>query len=130
MIRAISMRKAAYYTSLGLMSLFYIAAGAYHFIDPEFYYRMIPSYLPFPKEINVLSGALEIILGLAVLSENTRRPAAWGIVLLLIAVYPANIQMSINAYLNQDPKFVLTLVRLPFQFVFLAWAWVYTRASR
>ncbi len=109
------------------MSFFYIAAGSYHFINPDFYFKMMPTYLPFHWGINIISGAAEILLAIALIPLQTRRFAAWGIILLLIAVFPANIQMSINAYNTQNPKFILTLFRLPFQFLFLWWAWIYTR---
>ncbi|TGL62922.1 DoxX family protein [Leptospira sarikeiensis] len=109
------------------MILFYIAAGFAHFLIPEFYYKMMPSYLPFHYELNIIAGVTEIILGLLLIPKATRTKAAWGIILLLIAVFPANIQMSMNAYNSNDPKFILTLFRLPFQILFIAWAWLFTK---
>lgn len=87
----------------------------------------MPSYLPFHYELNIIAGVTEIILGLLLIPKATRTKAAWGIILLLIAVFPANIQMSMNAYNSNDPKFILTLFRLPFQILFIAWAWLFTK---
>ncbi|WP_024863892.1 DoxX family protein [Leptospira licerasiae] len=118
-------RKILFY----LMVLFYLLAGSAHFIIPEFYYGMMPPYIPYHYEVNILAGVCEILLALALLPLSTRVFAAWGIILLLIAVFPANIQMSLNAYESEDPKFIFTLIRLPFQILFLSWAWMFTKKT-
>ncbi|MFM7143737.1 MAG: DoxX family protein, partial [Alphaproteobacteria bacterium] len=74
---------------LWLMAAFYVFAGVMHFVRPEFYLPMMPTWLPAHRELILLSGAAEILLGLLLLPEATRRLAAWGVVLLLIAVFPA-----------------------------------------
>jgi len=103
-----------------------MAAGANHFVNPGFYLRMIPPSLPFPKGINYLSGAFEIIFAILLLPSSTRSLGAWLLILLLIAVFPANIQMSLNFYRKQSRYFWLTLLRLPLQAVLIWWAWQYT----
>lgn len=112
---------------LYVMSAFYVMAGINHFLNPKFYLRIIPPVLPYPGGINYLSGALEIIFALLLIPESTRRVGAWLLILLLIAVFPANIQMCITYYRNQYRYFWLTILRLPLQAVLLWWAWLYTR---
>src|SRR6185295_11958147 len=100
---------------LYIMTALYIVAGANHFINPKFYLRIIPAALPFHKGINYLSGALEIILALLLIPESTRSWGAWLLILLLIAVFPANIQMSVTYYRKHYRYFWLTILRLPLQ---------------
>jgi uncharacterized membrane protein len=113
---------------LWLMAAFYVFAGAMHFVRPDVYLPMMPPYLPWHMPLILISGAAEIILGLAVLSARLRPYAAWGIILLLVAVFPANIHIA----LNNVPLFgaaegagVLNWVRLPLQGVLALWAWWY-----
>jgi uncharacterized membrane protein len=110
-----------------LFALLFIAAGSNHFRRPAFYERTIPPALPFPSLLVVVSGIAEIVLGVLLLVPRTRRLAAWGIIALLVAVFPANIQMATHP--DQFPQFSRTalLVRLPLQLGLIGWAWVYTR---
>ena len=94
------------------------------------YLRTMPPYLPAHEALVTLSGIIEIVLGVAlVLRPKTRLRvwAAWGIVLLLIAVFPANIQTYLNMKATADPRLTFALVRLPLQLPLIAWAWAYTR---
>jgi uncharacterized membrane protein len=77
--------------SLIIMAILYILAGLNHFKNPKFYLRIVPPFLPFPKWINWISGIAEIILGIMLFIPSTRILGAWGIIALLIAVFPANI---------------------------------------
>lgn len=111
------------------MSAFYILAGLNHFRDPGFYLKMMPPYLPEPNLLIMLSGIAEIGLGLLLLFPSTRRLSAWGIILLLLAVFPANVymyQMGGNHFGMSD---IALAVRLPVQLALIAWAYVYTRKS-
>ena len=74
-----------------VQAIFYIAAGINHFRQPKFYLRIIPPYIPNPKVVNQISGAAEIILGLLLLIPRASKQAAWGIIALLIAIFPANV---------------------------------------
>ncbi|SHH68452.1 DoxX family protein [Winogradskyella jejuensis] len=74
-----------------LLITFYAFAGIYHFINPEFYYPLIPDYLPFPELINYLSGFFEIILAIGVVVPKTRLLAVKGLILILIAFIPSHI---------------------------------------
>ncbi len=104
-------------------------AGALHFLSPSAYERIMPPNLPFHRELVYLSGALEIAGGLGLLDERTRRSAGIGLVLLLVAVWPANVQMLLDAQAARKPPWWVALLwaRLPVQFVLIAWVW---RASR
>jgi uncharacterized membrane protein len=119
---------------LYVMSAFYVVAGAMHFVIPGVYAQIVPPGLPQPLALVYLSGAAEILLGIGVLFPRTRRLAAWGIVVLLVAVFPANVYMAthdvvlegVPAWAN-SPSDAATWARLPFQLVFVGWAWWYTR---
>jgi uncharacterized membrane protein len=114
---------------LYLQSAFYIIAGLNHFFNPKFYERIMPAYLPAHSTLIYVSGFAEIILGALLIPEFTRASAAWGIIILLIAIFPANIQMMINYKTANDPLFWLTIARLPLQLLFIYWAYVYTRPA-
>lgn len=111
------------------MAGFYFVAGLNHFVQPEFYLQMMPPYLPFPEALNFLSGAAESVLGLLLLFGATRRWAAWGIILLLIAIFPANLYMYQSGGAQFGVSDLALLLRLPMQFVLIWWAWLYTRRT-
>jgi uncharacterized membrane protein len=113
-----------------LLALFMVLAGINHFRDPEFYLKMMPPYLPWHAALNYLSGAFEIILGILLLVPRLSRLAAWGIIALLIAVFPANLHMALNPELFPDVKPTALLIRLPFQAMFIAWAYWFTRPDK
>ncbi|MFP6638903.1 MAG: DoxX family protein, partial [Myxococcota bacterium] len=101
-----------------------------HLANPELYLPMMPPALPEPEWLNVLSGLAEIVLGVFLLEPKLRAFAAWGIIALLIAVFPANVYMA-TANLGVDGPGtgagIGNWLRLPFQALFIAWAWWYTR---
>ena len=109
------------------MALLYIAAGMYHFMRPQGYLKIMPPWLPWPLALVYISGIAEVILGTLMLPASTRPVAAWGIIALLIAVFPANIQMTVNYFHYHNPMRWMTVARLPLQFLMIWWAWVYTR---
>src|SRR6185436_2648652 len=89
--------------SLYVMAVLYIIAGSYHFINTWFYRRMMPPWAPWHMPIVYISGAFEIILGVLLVPVITRAYAAWGIIILLILIFPANIQMMLNFYRKKNP---------------------------
>jgi uncharacterized membrane protein len=105
-------------------SLFFVSAGISHFLMPEFFERIVPPQLPSPRAIVAVSGLAEIAGGIGVLIPKLRRAAGWGLIALLVAVFPANIYMAghRSEVGTKIPQSLLWL-RLPFQFVFLAWVW-------
>ena len=76
------------------MSLFYISVGLNHFIDPYWFMQIVPPYLPFHLQLVYISGFFEIAFGIMLLVPAFRFYAGWGLILLLIAVYPANIYLA------------------------------------
>ena len=111
------------------MGLLYIAAGTLHFLATSRYTAIMPPWLPAHRALVLISGVAEIAGGLGILAPipTLRRAAAWGIVALLIAVMPANIQMlTAHAAFPTIPVWVLA-VRLPLQLPLIYWAWRYTR---
>ena len=115
---------------LYLMAALYVAAGINHFVHAAKYVSIIPQWMPYKLLLSNISGVFEILFGVLLLPKPTRHFAAWGIILLLIAVYPANIQMALDYYRSHNAYFWLTLVRLPFQFFLIWWAWIYTLKSK
>lgn len=112
-----------------LLCLFFVAAGLNHFINPAFYLKIIPPYLPWHSFLNYLSGFFEVALGVLLLAPAFTRAAAWGLIALLIAVFPANIQMAVNPQLYPEISPAALWLRLPLQGVLIAWAYWYTRPA-
>lgn len=113
----------------GLLALFMTAMGVAHFTASEFFVRAMPPYLPWHLELVYLSGVCEIAGGLGLLVPRLRVAAAWGLVALFVAVFPANIHMAVNAVQPADTPIEpwIWWARLPFQALFIAWAWWMTR---
>ena len=112
--------------SLVVMAVLYIAAGIQHFRNPDMYLQIMPLWLGWHKELVAVSGISEIVLGVLLLFPFIRRAAAWGIIILLVAVFPANIQMMLN-YWHGNPLLWLAIVRLPLQIVLIWWAYGFTK---
>ena len=113
--------------SIIIMSLFYIMAGTNHFINPDWYVRIVPPILPFKTVIVYISGILEIILGTLLIFPKTRFIAGWGLILLLVAVYPANIYVALTNGEAMDTTPLIAWGRLPFQFVFIGLAYWHSK---
>ena len=102
-------------------------AGSFHFASQQPYLKMMPPYIPNPVQMVMISGTAEIFLGFSLLVSQTQKLAAWGLILLLIAVFPANIYMAQYPELFPIvPRWGL-YIRLPLQLVMIAWAYYYTR---
>ena len=104
-------------------AIFYIVAGSLHFIKPAPYLRIMPPYIPWHAAMVRISGAFEILGGLGLLVPVTRRAAAWGLVAVLIAVFPANIYMAVHPVEAGAAGIapVLRWGRLPLQGVLIWW---------
>lgn len=113
--------------ALVVMVLFYVGAGVNHFVNPAFYLPMMPPWLPWHWELVILSGVAEVLLGIGVAIPATRRLAAWGLIALLVAVFPANLHMALNDVYGWG---VGSWIRLPFQLPLIAWAWWFTRPDQ
>ena len=106
-----------------LLALFFIFAGAMHFIRPDLYARIVPPFLPHPLALVIVSGIAEILGGVGLLIPGLRRLAGKGLILLLIVVFPANIYMLVQSLQEQGLSLTssLLVLRLPLQIVFIAW---------
>jgi len=112
-----------------LLALFMVGAGISHFTDPETFIRIVPDYLPGPRALVYVSGFFEIVGGVGLLIPPVSRAAAWGLIALYVAVFPANLHMALNDIpFGQGPTpSALLWLRLPLQALLIAWAWWYTR---
>ncbi len=119
-------RKLWYLVGKRAFASLFIIAGISHFVATGFFLKIMPPYLPFHLPLVLVSGVIEIILGSLLLVPRHSRLAAWGIIALLIAVFPANIYVYQHQELFPFPWF-LHLLRLPLQGVLVLWAFVYTR---
>ncbi|GAB3978705.1 DoxX family protein [Spirosoma terrae] len=111
--------------SLYIQAVTYVAAGLNHFINPKMYLAIMPPYIPSHKLMVVLSGIAEVMLGVGLLFPATRSLSAWGIILLLVAVFPANVYMATSNRFRRFPAW-LRWARLPLQGVLIWWAYQYT----
>ena len=112
--------------ALYIMAGFLVFAGISHFTMKNFFMKTMPPYIPKHEEMVIISGIAEIILGICLLFSQTKSLAAWGIILLFIAVFPANIYMTTSGKFKKIPHWILWL-RLPLQLVLIAWAYLYTK---
>lgn len=112
-----------------IFGVLFVAAGANHFIDPKFYESIVPPYLPWPQTLVIISGVVEVVLGVALLIPKLSRTTAWGVIALLFAVFPANIHMAMNPELYPTIPAVFLWLRLPLQGLLVLWAYWYTSNS-
>ena len=112
-----------------ILAIFMVGAGTMHFVNPAFFLKIMPSYLPLHKELVLVSGICEVLLGILLLIPQTSRMAAWGIIALLIAVFPANVYVYQRQDVLPAPS-IFHLLRLPLQGVFILWAYWHTRSAK
>jgi uncharacterized membrane protein len=115
--------------SIYIISFAYIFVGIKHFTDPHFFSPIVPHYLPYPLALVYISGFFEILFGLLFLINKYRKIAAWGLILLLIAVFPANIFLvqNIDAQIALNVTKDFAIYRLPFQLLFILLAYWHTK---
>lgn len=111
---------------LYIMGAIYILAGSLHFLKPRIYMKIMPPFLPYHKELVYLSGVCEMVFGALVMFPSTQSIGAWGLIITLIGVFPANIYM-LTSYKGKRVWYRTVLwLRLPLQFLLIYWAWLYT----
>ena len=113
-----------------VFALFFVGAGVNHFLKTGFYLRMMPPYVPMHLAMVQISGSAEVVLGLLLLVPQTTAMAAWGLIALLIAVFPANVQMALHPETFPEFSPGALWLRLPLQAVMIAWAFWYTGTNR
>jgi uncharacterized membrane protein len=106
-----------------LLGAFFLAAGLLHFLRPGSYVAVVPQPLPRKLELVYASGVAEIAGGVGVLPEPTRRAAGWWLIATLVAVFPANVNMAVNAERHRGIPAWALWVRLPIQGLLIAWVW-------
>lgn len=117
--------------SLGLLAGFMTAVGVMHFVEPGPFVAIVPGWLPWALALVYISGVFEILGGVGLLVPRTRVAAAWGLVALFVAVFPANINMAVNN-IPFDGKELHPMAlwgRLPLQVLLIYWAWTHTRRT-
>ena len=108
-----------------MAALAMIGVGIDHFVAPDFFVRIVPRLLPAPLVLVWVSGFFEVLGGAGLLVPRVRRAAGIGLVLLYIAVFPANINMCLHPELGGSIPLWALWLRLPFQLLFIALAlWV------
>jgi len=107
-----------------LIGALFVVAGAAHFAMPGVYEKIVPPYLPDKRRLVEISGAFEILGGIGAFVPATRRPAGWGLIALLIAVFPANVYMATEAAgrFASLPRWAL-YARLPLQLLLIRWVY-------
>ncbi len=111
-----------------LLALAMVGIGIQHFTNPAPFEKIVPAYLPLPLAIVYVSGLFEILCGIGLLILPVSRIAAWGLIALYIAVFPANVNMAVNSIRIEGTSYPLIFnwARLPFQALFIAWAYWFT----
>ena len=106
------------------IGLLFAGSGLLHFRNPRIYERIVPPFLPAHREIVFISGFFEVLGALGILLPQTRAAAGWGLIALLVAVFPANVYMAADAarFAKFAPAWAL-YARLPLQLVFIAWVY-------
>lgn len=98
-------------------------AGVNHFVHPEFYLPLMPSFLPAPDFLHKFAGVLEAIGGLGLLFPRFQLKAAYLLIAVLMAIFPANIFVALQDGAPMGISPFVAWARLPFQFLFILWAW-------
>ena len=110
-----------------IFAAFFVLAGINHFLNPEMYMAIMPPYLPLHRELVYLSGVFEILFGALLFFQRTTKLAAWCLIALLIAVFPANLQMALHPELYAQFSPTALWLRLPLQVVLIAVVYWFTR---
>ncbi len=112
------------------MAVFYVLAGAYHFINPAFYEVILPGYIPFHTILIYAGGFCEILFGILLIPKSTRQVAAYFIIAMLIVYLWLHVQMLIDYWRDGDRYLWLAVIRIPMQFILIWWAYTFTRSGK
>ena len=106
-----------------LMSIFYVQIGIKHFTKVDWFMQIMPPYLPWHKELVYLSGFFELLFGFLLINPQTRFLAGWGLIFVMITVFPANLYLAVSDGEVMGISKELAWGRLPFQYVFIGLAY-------
>ncbi len=106
-----------------IISLFFLLGGVGHFLVMDFFAAAVPDYLSHPRELVIISGIFELLGAIGILVPKTRLIAGFGLIALVVAVYPANINMAMHPEKYSDMSTAFLYGRLPFQFLFVWFIW-------
>jgi uncharacterized membrane protein len=109
-----------------VLAVIMVAAGVIHFVNPQIYVSIMPKYLPWHLALVYVSGVLEILFGVGLLTGFSSL-SAWGLIALFLAVFPANLNMALHPELVPQIPRVLLWLRLPLQGALIWWAWQFTK---
>ena len=113
--------------TIAIMAYFYINVGIKHFTEPEWFLQIYPPFLPFGLAAVYISGFFEVLFGIMLLIPKTRYYAGWGLIGLLIAVFPANIYLAYTNGAAMDISAAVAWGRLPFQALFIGLAYWHSK---
>jgi uncharacterized membrane protein len=114
-----------------ILGLFILGAGVTHFVNPTFFDAIVPPWMPFGERFwTIVSGIAEVLIGIGVLRRSTRKRAALAAFVLFVAVYPANLYMAWDWRDRPFGDQLISLGRLPFQFLFFVWALSVARGAK
>ena len=105
-----------------IMSCFYMNVGVKHFIEPEWFLQIMPPNFPHHYEAVYWSGFFELLFGFLLINPMTRQLAGWGIIFVMITVFPANLYLAVTDGVAMNISIELAWGRLPFQYVFIGLA--------
>ncbi|MDN7132575.1 DoxX family protein [Halomonas sp. MC140] len=106
-----------------IIALFFLIGGVAHFVFTDFFVMAMPHYLGYHKELVLISGIFELLGAMGILIPKTRFLAGCGLIALIVAVYPANINMALHPERYPDISEIFLYARLPLQFLFVWFVW-------
>lgn len=113
-----------------VITLFFLSGGMAHFVLMDFFVAAMPDYLGYHQELVLVSGVFELLGAIGILIPRTRLLAAYGLMALIAAVYPANVHMALHPERYPDIPALFLYVRLPFQFLFIWFVWWAVKPER
>ena len=117
------MRTDLKFITILIMSCFYMNVGVKHFVEPEWFLQIMPPNFPHHYQAVYWSGFFELLFGFLLINPKTRFIAGWGIIFVMITVFPANLYLAVNDGAVMGISKELAWGRLPFQYVFIRLAY-------
>jgi len=116
------MRMDLKFLTILVMSCFYMNVGVKHFVEPEWFLQIMPPNFPHHYQAVYWSGFFELLFGFLLINPKTRLIAGWGIIFVMITVFPANLYLAVTDGAAMNISKELAWGRLPFQYIFIGLA--------